>query len=82
MHQPSTPTRDYGAPALPILPPTPARGRCANCLQPITAGTPAKPVITPKAREFPNTPTPWRHENCPNPCRHHDVHDICKTCAG
>jgi hypothetical protein len=81
MHQNSAPTFEYGAPPLPVTPP-PARGRCANCVQPITPDQPAERVITPKSREFPNTPTPWRHKLCPGPCRHHTVNETCTVCVG
>lgn len=65
MTQPSTPTHEYGAPALPVLPPKPsARGRCVFCVRPISDDQEAVRFYTEQTRYSPRTPVPWRHVGC------------------
>lgn len=79
MHQPSTPTPEYGAPPLPIIDPHPARGRCAICVQPIRQGQPSTQVTMATAT---TGPVPYRHTGCTETvsCRHQTAPGSCRWC--
>jgi len=67
MHQSSAPTREYGAPALPITSAPSRRGRCAYCLAPIRDDQDAQHVTPPRhgtQYPYPNAPIPYHHTTC------------------